>query len=351
MTNFKVEVFDTITDIDKNQWNSLITKSRLGSIYHRYEWSKAIEDGMDVEPKHIVVLKDNNPVGILPNFIYKHKKTPFKEALSIFPGYGGPIISPKKENEILDLMFEKLSKFFGITLISHHIRTSDPRFIRYDQYFNKKGYQIGLDWCRFKIDLTRNEDYIKSKMYGQRRRNLVQALKREYSTIDEEINETNLKEFYKSYEKVMEKVARRERAYKTPLSFLICLSKEMPERVRIFELFLRDEKIGQFLYLLNKEQSSFIAFLAGADESKYEHYPNIIHHWTGIKWGIEKGYKEYDLGCTRSNFNDGVYSFKEEFGAEVIPTLTWIKHSHFRKNFVFNIGKYLYSRFMKEQFF
>lgn len=348
MTNFKVEVFDTITDIDKNQWNSLITHNRLGSIYHRYEWSKAIEDGMDVEPKHILVLKNNNPVGIFPNFIYRHKKTPFKEMFSISPGFGGPIISPRNESEILDLMFEKLSEFFGGTLISHHIRTPDLGYIRYEQYLEKKGYHVELDWCRFKIDLTKNVDYIKSNMNKNKRNNLVQALIKDFLIIDEEINETNLREFYKSYEKVIEKVARRERAYITPLSFLICLSREMPERMKILKYFWRGEKIGQYLHLLDKEQSSFIALLAGVDESMYEHYPNIIHHWKSINWGIENGYKKYDFGSARSNFNDGVYIFKEEFGAEVTPILRWIKHSLFRKSYVFNMGRYLHSRFMKK---
>ena len=83
MTNLKVEVHDSILDINKNQWNNLVEQSKLGSFFHRYEWLKAIEDGMGLEPRHIVVTKDESLVGIFPNFIHSIPKIPLRKLFSV----------------------------------------------------------------------------------------------------------------------------------------------------------------------------------------------------------------------------------------------------------------------------
>ena len=77
MNNLKVEIIDTISNINKNKWNNLVEQSKLGSFFHRYEWLKAIEDEMGLEPRHIVVTKDEYPIGVFPNFIqHRFDSTP-----------------------------------------------------------------------------------------------------------------------------------------------------------------------------------------------------------------------------------------------------------------------------------
>ena len=45
MSNLKVEIYDSINDINKNQWNNIVEQSNLGSFFHRYDWIKSIEHG------------------------------------------------------------------------------------------------------------------------------------------------------------------------------------------------------------------------------------------------------------------------------------------------------------------
>ena len=120
MTNLKVEVHDSILDINKNQWNNLVEQSKLGSFFHRYEWLKSIEDGMGLEPRHIVVTKDECPIGIFPNFIHSIPKIPLRKLFSVEPGYGGPVIIGQ-EKQVLDLMLEKISKICKGNIIFHQV--------------------------------------------------------------------------------------------------------------------------------------------------------------------------------------------------------------------------------------
>ena len=69
MSNLNFEVYDHIDNINKNQWNNLVEQSSLGSFFHRHEWIKSIEDGMELIAKHLIILKNDNLVGIFPNFI------------------------------------------------------------------------------------------------------------------------------------------------------------------------------------------------------------------------------------------------------------------------------------------
>ena len=85
MNNLKVEIIDAISNINKNKWNNLVEQSKLGSFFHRYEWLKAIEDELGLEPRHILVTKDENFVGVFSNFIQKIPKAPIRKLFSVEP--------------------------------------------------------------------------------------------------------------------------------------------------------------------------------------------------------------------------------------------------------------------------
>ncbi|WP_455277741.1 hypothetical protein [[Eubacterium] cellulosolvens] len=333
---FEVEVLNSISQIDKNQWNSLAEQSKLGNLFHRYEWLKAVEEGIGLEAKHIVVKKSNNPVGIFPNFISKIKGTPFKIMTSAGPSYGGPITATKKERKILDLIFERTLKILGFTVIWHRIRTHSPENVRYEHYFEKMGYKSNLEFCDFIINLDNDEGYIKSKMRKFRRRNLTRILEKDYSIREEKIDEGNLGEFYKSYLKVIEKVQGNQ----LPFSFFISMMNNLANRMKIFSAYIDDVNIGKTLLLLDKEKQCIYSFLSGIEKTRFEYYPYELTHWHSIKWGLKNGYKKYVFGSTSSDFTSGRFKFKEEFGGEIIPILSWEKN-----NILSNLGFFLMKKF------
>ena len=205
MTNLKVEVYDSISEIKKNQWNNVVESSKLGSFFHRYEWLKAVEDGIGLKAKHIQVLKNANPVAIFPNFITNIETTPFKRLSSGDPGFGGPIII-SEEKQVLNLLVKHVSKICTGKIISHYISALSSDYLRYGIFFEKNGYRAYFGDCRFIIDLDKPLEKIKSQMDSAKRRVLKKISPDEYIITDENITDDNLKVFY---EKLLFSTGRR----------------------------------------------------------------------------------------------------------------------------------------------
>ena len=340
MNNLKVEIIDTIANINKNKWNNLVEQSKLGSFFHIYEWLKAIEDGMGLEPRHIVVTKDEYPIGIFPNFILNIPKIPFRKLFSVEPGYGGPVIIGQ-EKRILDLMFGKISKICKGNIIFHYIRTQNTDYIRYEQYLEKMRYRPVLRYCRFVIDLTKTYEEIKANANRSIKRELKALSKKDFEIKDEKINYENLEDFYEGYKKVMKRVGSKGH----PFEFFRCLMDNIPNRVKIFTAVVDGKQVGKHFYLLDKEQSSLIAFVLDMDPSNFKYNPSVLLHDYAIKWGIEHNYKKYDFEYTIADFNDGLFEFKHQFGGQVIPLIVWEKgYSTIGWN-LFKVARNIYKKF------
>ena len=68
MTDLTVTRQESIADRHENQWNTLVSQSDLGSVFHRSGWLRAVERGLDRRVAHLVGRKGSNPVAIFPNF-------------------------------------------------------------------------------------------------------------------------------------------------------------------------------------------------------------------------------------------------------------------------------------------
>lgn len=279
MANLKVQVCNSISDINKNQWNNVVKQSELGSFFHRYEWLKTIEEGIGLEPKHIVVLKNKNILGIFPNFIQSIPKTPIRILCSVEPGFGGPLMETQ-EKHVLDLMIKKISHICKGNIILHHIRTPDPGYIRYEQYFEKEGYRPILRYCGFEIDL-KNKTYedVKGDMSRSKRQRLDKISKKDIKIKIEEINYENLRDFYEGYVKVMKRVGSG--AY--PFQFFKSLKNEMQDEMKIFTAIVDGKKVGRHLYLLDKNRSILYALLLDIDSSNFKYNSSELIHDFALK--------------------------------------------------------------------
>ena len=337
-----MKVYDSISGINKNQWNSLVEHSKLGSFFHRYEWLESIENGIGLKAKHIVLLKNDNPISIFPNFIICIKKTPFKRLSSINPGFGGPVIT-SHEKEASNLMLKNISKICRGSIISHYISTLSFGYVRYGQYFEKEGYQPNLGSCRFIIDLNKNYEDIKSSMGKGKRWALNKISKKDIDIRDENICDETLKNFYEIYKKAMKRVGGNT----CPFQFFISLENSASERIKIFTAVVEEKEVGKHLYILDREQSSLHHFFSAIDEPNFKYYPSELIHEYAIKWGIENNYKIYDFGGTDAKFDNGLFKFKEDFGGQVVPTLSWEKGYSKLGWSLFKIGRSLYRKLGK----
>lgn len=346
MSNIKIKIHDSISEINKNQWNNVVENSDLGSLFHRYEWIKSIEEAFDYDPKHLVAYKNQNPIGIFPNEIkpFNVKKIPFPFRLltSFYPKYGGPVIT-SNESETVDLLLKKISEL-SLNATLHRVRTNLLGFIRYGQYFESEGYKLRGIQCNFVIDLNSGWEDILSEMSHTKRRNIKKAHSQEYEVVESKLKKEALKEFYKKYSKTME----RSDMIAHPFPFFVKLKENIPERVKLFNAKVDGKDVGYHMILLDREQSSVCSFISAFEKSDYKYYPSEILNAHAVRWAIDKDFETYDMGVAEANFADGLFRFKEEFGGTVEPILRWEKKLSEIKGGIFNLIERTYRQHKKK---
>jgi predicted N-acyltransferase len=324
------KIINDIREVNAGQWNNVVKQSDAGSVFHRYEWLQAIQEGVGLKPKHIIVEKNGNPVGICSNFItqanapdilIKHLNNFLpKKLISVDPGFGGPIAVGKK-GPILDQVIKSISSINATGVISHEMRMLDTNVLGYSRYLQDRGYRSSLMHCRFVINLNNSWAKIKRDMAKERRKNIRRVEESEVAVKSEELSDHNLAKFYDKYKDTMKRV--NATAY--PISFFKLVRDYMDERVKIFTAILDGESIGSLFYALDKERSSLHYFFAGIEQQYLKHYPYEAVHAHAIQWGIRENYDTYDFGESSANLDDGAFNYKRKFGAEMIPILSWEK--------------------------
>lgn len=74
------------------------------------------------------------------------------------------------------------------------------------------------------------------------------------------------------------------------------------------------------------------------DPDRFEQYATEAVYRTALRWGIDNGYRDCDLGETTPHFADGTFSFKTDMGAEPIPTLRWERIGSLVGRAVYRLG-------------
>ncbi|WP_340681262.1 lipid II:glycine glycyltransferase FemX [Natrinema gelatinilyticum] len=316
-TNIELTVTDTIQSIEKEQWNAIVHRSSRGSVFHRYEWLNAVETGLDYTPKHLVVVKDGNMIGVMPNFVVEIEKTPLNRLSSLYPGFGGPLL-PTDTNESLDRVLRAIPDLCQGRTIVHQIRGLDMSYLRYNDIFQSLGYKSHRRECRFLLNLTKGYDEILADMSRTRRRGIERGKDVDYEIVEEEITPKKLQRFHRTYQRVMSRVD----GVTYPVSFFEQL-QAMDEQLLLLTIRIDSEYAGGMLELLDEEHDSIHGFFAAVPEEYFDDHASELLYDRVFRWGIEHGYETYDFGSTNTNFEDGVFRFKEAFGGRAEPVLVW----------------------------
>lgn len=326
-----VSVLDSIHECNENQWNNLVTQAEQGTLFHRYEWLAAVEEGLELQPRHLVLNKADNPVAVMPNFV-SELTAPIgpvdrlASALGVsvmrsgWIGHGGPIIA-SDERENADRLFDALMDTVGSRLVYRRISTYDLGQIRYGQYLRSRGYEPRLNTATFFIDLTDGWDTILSNMDRSRRRDVRRAHGREHSVEIDPLG-ADLSLTYEMYEKNIERVG----GDLLDLSLFKHLRDELADRVRVFTARVDGDIVGRYVYLLDTEKSTLYHWLSAIpDEECHDSSPSELMHARAIKWGIERGFDNYCFAGASSHFENSVFRFKSRYGAQASPVLRWEK--------------------------
>jgi len=340
---------ESITTVNRNQWNNLVEQSDLGCVFHRYEWLLAVEAGLGYTPAHVVVRKDGNPIGLFPNFVteldipYEHllsllpteqlptglssnleelsfQNVPLKQLVSTSPGFGGPVIG-SNESGCLEHMFQQISENCGRPVISHGIKAKELGYMRYGKTLAKRGYSPTLLDCRFELNLDYDFDELVARMDSGRRKALRDARNSGYEVSELDFGNV-VSSTYDRYITDMERVSGSTHSR----VFFEELADRFADRLNVFSVEVDGTEAGRYVHVLDTEQSTLHYFYSAiGDESNYEYNPSELLHAYAIEWGQENGYRYYDFGSSGSSFFDGTFRYKQRYGARVIPTLRWTK--------------------------
>ncbi|MDS0475285.1 GNAT family N-acetyltransferase [Natrinema sp. 1APR25-10V2] len=316
-SNLEVQVVDSVDAVGKSEWNGIVERSSRGSVFHRYEWVDAIETGLGYPARHQVVRKDGNAIGLLPNFVVGIEKTPFNRLSSLYPGFGGPLL-PTDTKASLERVIETAPELCRGRTIVHQLRGLDTSYLRYNDELQRHGYRPYRRECRFLLDLTKGHDRIRGEMSRSRRRGIERGRETDYEIVEEELTRENLRRFHRTYERVMDRVGGD--VY--PFSFFEEL-QAMDDRLLLLTVRIDGEYAGGMLELLDDERDAIHGFFAAVPREYFDDHASELLYDHVFQWGIENGYATYDFGSTNTDFEDGVFRFKEGFGGTAVPVLVW----------------------------
>ncbi|QSW99567.1 GNAT family N-acetyltransferase [Haloterrigena alkaliphila] len=316
-SGLEVRVLETIRAIPAAQWNDVVEQTTCGSVFHRHEWLDAIEIGLEYTPRHLVVEKDGNLIGLLPNFVVDIEKTPFRRLSSSYPGFGGPLVTTDVP-ESLSLLTEAATDLCSGRTVVHQIRGLDTNYLRYNNFLQAEGYEPYRRECRFVLDLTQGYEEIREGMSKSRQKGIDRGRDGDYEIVEEPLTRSNIARFHEVYERVMHRVDGD--VY--PLSFFERLLA-MDSRLLLVTIRIDGEYAGGFLELIDEERSSIHGFFAAVPQEYFGDHASELLYDHVIKWGIDNGFDSYDFGSSNADFEDGVFRFKEGFGATPMPILVW----------------------------
>ncbi|WP_436347446.1 GNAT family N-acetyltransferase [Natronorubrum sp. FCH18a] len=333
-----VNVIDTVRVMDRDRWNDVVERSELGTVFHRYEWLEAIETGLEYPARHIVVEKDTNPIGVFPNFVVEIPKTPFYRLTSIYPGFGGPLLTTDV-SESLSKILDVVPELCDNRTIVHEIRASNTNFLRYNDFMEAEGYDSSRVGGRFVVNLEKGYDEIFEEMDGSKRRAIRRGRETDHDIVEADLTQSTLERFHEKYEQHMESVGGT--VY--PLEFFEQLAN-MEDRILLLELYIEGEYAGGFMELLNDEQNSVHGFFSGVPSEYFEYYASERLYDYLFQWAIDEGYETYDFGGGGADFEDGAFSFKEAFGGRLLPNIYWERGTGPTWKLV-ETGRSLYNRY------
>lgn len=335
----RAEVHSGLSDIDENQLEQVVRSSIGGSVFHHYDWLKTVQHGFDVEPRHVTLndVENDTLIGIFPNFLSSIKYTTFTELGDPPVGFSGPILTTLRE-EYLNLLFDEIDRAHDGNATHHSITVPNPGYVRYASYLDDRRYRQVLRDCRFALDVTDEWVDIYDSMTRQRQSDLDRAREQEFRIENPTLNESTVREFYYDYEEAMREIG----AATLPYAFFRSMAEFMPDKVELFRAYVDDRRVGSHLLLLDEYQSSVMYYFTSIHPDDYEYKPAILLHEHGIKWAKDNGFETYDLGSTSAHFDDGLFQYKQQYGATIVPALSWERPLSQAKYAFFRIGRRLY---------
>ena len=306
-------------------WNDVVARSRLGTVFARTEWLRAVERGTGAEPRHVAVSRDGTLVGICPNFV-SELDLPVslpaglrpRELVSVSPGFGGPIVTGDYE-AVFDRLLEGVRAAATGDVWGHRIRALDGDASQYSEQLDARGYVPSVPTCQLVVDLTQPLDAIFESWDKDRRRTARKAREAGMAVSQPDPTSGEREAFYDAYAAMIDRVD----GVRFAPAFFGALFESLGDRIVLFRADLDDEAVGWHCYLRDDEQDDLHHFFSGLREEHFGHHPSSRLHEAAMEWGREQGFSTYNFGESNADVTEGGFRYKSQYGGDVLPILTF----------------------------
>lgn len=309
------------TKLNIKQWSEFVSNHPKGNIFQTPEMCEVYKKTKRYEPMSLAIVDSSENIQAM---LLAHVIKEFDGFLGHFSSrsiiQGGPLfVENDVGKEALKLLLQEYDKIVKKNALYTQIRNLYDTS-KFKDVFLQNGYKYE-EHLNFLVDLTKPKDELWGALTKKRRNRVRMARKKGVTT--EEADDKNLISIFYSLIQETYKNARMPLADTSLFEsiFDLLILKEM---AKIFLAKHENTYIGGICVLTYNTR--IYNLYAGASKEYLQLCPNDLLGWYSIEWGLENGYKIFDLGgAGKPNEKYSVREFKKQFGGEEVNFGRYVK--------------------------
>jgi hypothetical protein len=327
---------------DAKEWNSIISQSPHGTIFHEWDWLKITERHTQTKLYPLLVIKNGDPVGVFPLFFQKKGFVGMVFSPPPHAGlfYLGPVLSgidllrqEKMENIYIGLQ-KCFENFIINDLNAQYIHISLSPALQDPRPFKWSGYRIQPNFD-YAVDLSSGVESLFSSLDRKQRSDIKRAKEREM--IFEIGGE-------KEYEKILDlmdiRYAQQGKIVTVSKSYFVDLFKTYKNNILVSSIKVDDEVVTGTIHI--KYRDTVFNWQGNPKPTKpVIPSPNDLLIWESIRYACENGFTYYTTMSAAGNKRLHTY-----YAAKCNPGLI-VRYTATRKSLVAGIFEKGYVRIIK----
>lgn len=296
-----------IIDVQNERlWDSYIDRNKEANFFHTTQWKDIIKDVYGFNQMYHVVIDEKDVQAACPMFYTKSVLFGKKMVTTPFNFYNGVLFESDEARQALITKFHSIAK---------------ERNVKYVEYKQVKDIKTALVkrshyWDSVLKLPKRYEDLKYGKGVARNIRRRGKRATEEGMVIKDCETETELKAFYDVMVRTL-----RDKHHMIPQPYkLFYKIWKLKTHSKIILLMDNDIVAGGMMLLFFNKKVTDAWTATNQDYIRYS--PNSLLLDYAIRYSIENGYEEFDMGVT-SPYQESLLSFKESFGCESFKLPTY----------------------------
>ncbi|HHT23882.1 MAG TPA: peptidoglycan bridge formation glycyltransferase FemA/FemB family protein [Bacteroidales bacterium] len=303
-------MIETVTDINKNQWEELLANSPYASVFQSISFFDFLNSLSFLKGFVFGVLENEKLVGVVSGYIVKEGnelKGYFSRRAII---HGGLLLAPECSELALETLLQFTISRLRKKVIYVEIRNYRD-YSRYKDIFDKNGFSY-FEHLNFHIQ-TPDKDTVFSQLNTTKRRDVRISIKNGAELVDNPTIE-QIREYYSLLDDLY---STKIKLPLFPLEFFEKLY--LTDFGKFFLLSYQEKIIGGSVCVELQNEVLYEMFVCGLDREYKNIYASTLATWFAIEYASNNKIKHFDMmGAGKPDEGYGVREFKSKFGGEVV---------------------------------